>query len=464
MQSDCQRSKAIGPERVVKASGHSPDIRVEVVDAARAHIGDIHQRRAAEDGLPVAGQGKLLLPKVGWDLEQVGAGGALERLRGAARRHRHRARALEQRHHIHRVVHRLPPVGPTHEVVAAAVVRRAVRRRVGRVAVQPLEIPPIPVDQLLILDVGRHVRVAVLVRGNEWLRQVQEAVVRHVVGPFRVSVVIVSTFQGPRVVALTVIVPGDDFDHLEALAQHVLPAVVPQGAAREDPVLTVRYLWAEVGEEPGRDGGEVGLAGEPAAVGVVAVGDCDVLAGLGGLVVAVVVPGLWSVSAHEYLVFALSSSHNAQTYHPVQSPVDGGRRRLPGVEVGHKVHVAAGRIPQRIHVKAVTGKRRCKGTVVDVELCGPRRILGNLLADACRVAGAPPVEVKGDEHLHPGAISGVVGKVELLVRVSVDTNVKGKGVNARGLGSLHIIIIIGTGGAITTYPNLASRVRRVSDY
>ena len=43
--------------------------------------------------------------------------------------------------------------------------------------------------------------------------------------------------QGADVVSLAVIVPSDELDHGEAFLEHLVPTIINQGAAWEDPVL-----------------------------------------------------------------------------------------------------------------------------------------------------------------------------------------------------------------------------------
>lgn len=246
--------------------------------------------------------------------------------------------------------------------------------------------------------------------------------------------------QRTDVVRLAIIVPGDNLNHGEAFLENLVPAVKEERTAGEDPVLAEGHLGTKVGEEPGRDGSEVLLATEPVLVGVVTIGDGHSVAVLRGLVVAVAGPA-----------------------HPVEGTVDLVRAGLAGVEVGHEEDVLAGGVAHAIDVEAVTGKGGGKDAVLDAELGGTVLVLLDLVADAVGVAGAPPVEVKGDEDIHVVAGGRVVGVAELLVRVAVDANVEGKGVDAGGLGATHIIVVVVGGRAVTHDANLNRKFQLLFD-
>lgn len=85
----------------------------------------------------------------------------------------------------------------------------------------------------------------------------------HIVCPLGVTVVVVLGGERAEVVRLAVVVPGNKLDHGEALLKNLVPAVVEESTTGEDPVLAVGDLGAEMGREPRRNGGQVGLASEP---------------------------------------------------------------------------------------------------------------------------------------------------------------------------------------------------------
>lgn len=169
MQSDGQREKTVSLERVVKAGRNGANIWVEVVDTARANVGDIHQRGSAKDSLTVTSQSKLLLADAGWDLEEVGSGVALERLSGAARRDRDTTGSLEKCGNIDGIIHSLPTIRASHKVIATSIVGWAVRGGVGGVAVQCLQVAAVPVNKLLILNILGDVGIPVLICGDKRL-------------------------------------------------------------------------------------------------------------------------------------------------------------------------------------------------------------------------------------------------------------------------------------------------------
>jgi hypothetical protein len=127
------------------------------------------------------------------------------------------------------------------------------------------------------------------------------------------------------------------------------------------------------------------------------------------------------------------------------------------MEIRDKVHIGARRRPHGVDIEAVSGERRSKNTPVDEKLGGLVGVLGDLAADGARVPGAVPVEVERDEDLHPVVGRRLVGKVELLVRVAVDADVEGEGVDTCVLGPTHVIVILGGAGAFTNDTDLAKK-------
>lgn len=63
------------------------------------------------------------------------------------------------------------------------------------------------------------------------------------------TIVGVWSIKGTDVVGFSVIVPGDDLEELEVVLefQDLFPSVVPESLGVEEPVLGVRYFFAEVG-------------------------------------------------------------------------------------------------------------------------------------------------------------------------------------------------------------------------
>jgi hypothetical protein len=54
-----------------------------------------------------------------------------------------------------------------------------------------------------------------------------------------------------NVVGLSIVVPGEDLDHREALLQDFIPAVEDEGATRENPVLVIKSASSVDGAEIG---------------------------------------------------------------------------------------------------------------------------------------------------------------------------------------------------------------------
>lgn len=81
-------------------------------------------------------------------------------------------------------------------------------------------------------------------------------------------------------------------------------------------------------------------------------------------------------------------------------------------------------------------------------------VLSNLLANAGAVVGLPVAEVEGDEDLHAIVGSRLISKAELSISVRVKANVQGKGIDAIGLGTLHISIILAGAGTLSNNTDL----------
>ena len=64
-----------------------------------------------------------------------------------------------------------------------------------------------------------------------------------------VAVVVVRRVEGADIVTLAVVVPRDDLDVLGPYSEDIVPALVPQQVAGEDPVLAVADFGTEVSLE-----------------------------------------------------------------------------------------------------------------------------------------------------------------------------------------------------------------------
>ena len=92
------------------------------------------------------------------------------------------------------------------------------------------------------------------------------------------------------VVGLSVIVPSYDFDKPGAKGEDLIPAVVPEGVGRKDPVLGIRHLRTVMGREPRGCWCDVRLPAEGTGVSGVSLLDRDTTARVRSLVVAVIGP------------------------------------------------------------------------------------------------------------------------------------------------------------------------------
>lgn len=241
-----------------------------------------------------------------------------------------------------------------------------------------------------------------------------------------------------NVVRFAVVVPGDDFNEARTEGQNVVPTLIPQQVGREDPVLAVRYLAAEVRGEPRRcrcnlfsvplhllyaPGREltrkIGFALKRADVRVVAISDSDIAASSGCFIVAIVGP-----------------------CHPVQCAVNDAEVTDSGMEVRHKEDVRARGRAKLGDVEAVPGKGRDEDLVVHLQLGGETRVLFDLGANGAGLAGVPPVKVEGNEDLHAIVGRRLVGEAQLRVSVWIYANIQRKGIDAQRLCTFHIIIVI----------------------
>jgi hypothetical protein len=141
-------------------------------------------------------------------------------------------------------------------------------------------------------------------------------------------------------------------------------------------------------------------------------------------------------------------------YHPVEGTVEGRHIGLSRGEVGNEKDVGSGSRAHRLGVESIARKGRGEDTVIDVQLSSSAGVLSNLLAHPSRVIAIVPIEIEGDEDFHAIASSRLVSIVELLIRVVVDANIEGKGVNASVMGSAHVIIVVGSASTIANNSDL----------
>lgn len=76
----------------------------------------------------------------------------------------------------------------------------------------------------------------------------------HIVDPFGVAVIVMRGGEWTNIMALAIIIPGNDFNVLWSERQDVHPAVVPKEIRRKHPVFAVRYFGSVMSGEPSRDG------------------------------------------------------------------------------------------------------------------------------------------------------------------------------------------------------------------
>jgi hypothetical protein len=243
MQTDCQRGETSAVHRVGEAGVDGADVGVEVVQAARTDIGDVHKRRAGQDLGTTALKSECLLAKGGIDLDQRSASGDLLGNSVASRLDDNSTSRLEQTDNVDNILHRLPSVRSTLEIILARVGRSSTRGSIGSIAVEALEVATVPVNKLILLDVLGDVCIFTLVRSDERLGEIKPAVVGHVVRPLGCSVIGVLVLERANIMRLAVVIPGEDFDHGEALFEDFVPAVKDKRATRENPVLDSVSQW-----------------------------------------------------------------------------------------------------------------------------------------------------------------------------------------------------------------------------
>ena len=141
--------------------------------------------------------------------------------------------------------------------------------------------------------------------------------------------------------------------------------------------------------------------------------------------------------------------------HPVESSVGVGS--IGGFEVGSDEKRHASSRPHRGQIQPIPDERRHEDLIAvgtDLELS---RLAAKLLDLGSHVGGLrrlPPIEVEGDEELHPILGSGLVCIAELAVSIVIKTNVQSKGIDPESFGTGHVVIIVGSAGPARYYSNL----------
>lgn len=169
LESNSVLSETIRRERVRGASGESADVSVEVVKTTSAGISNVHQRSSRQNTGAVAGQGESLVTKGSVHGEDVGACSCVESLGSAARLDGDGTSRLKKGHNVDGITQSLVTIGTA--------------QRIGRIAVEALQVSAVPVDDLILGNVVGNVGVTVLVSGDERLGEIQPAVVGHIVRP-----------------------------------------------------------------------------------------------------------------------------------------------------------------------------------------------------------------------------------------------------------------------------------------
>lgn len=253
MQASGELIETIGLQRVDSRRGRDgSNIGIEVVDTTRAFVGDGPEGYFAQDRLAVADKLKPLDTNLHIDCVCRGPSGSVKFVQSPTRVDKNGTGGGKERHDEHAVGQCLVSIRAPFEIVSAGIISRH-HGGIRGVTVQSLGCDAIPVDELVGGDVARDVGRAGLVSGNERLGEIKPSIVGHVVGPLRVSVVIVGRGEGADVVRLAVVIPCDDFHELWLKSKDLLPALVPEKIAREDPVFAIRHFGAIMSREPGGD-------------------------------------------------------------------------------------------------------------------------------------------------------------------------------------------------------------------
>lgn len=273
LQPSSQLSETIRRERVREASRESANVSIEVIKTTSANSSNIHQRGSRQNICAVSCQSESLVAKSSGDGKDVGACSCVEGLGVAARLNSESTGRLKKGNNID---------GITQSLVT---IRAA--QGIGRIAVKAVQVSTVPVNNLILGDVVGNIGVTILIGGNKRLGKIQEAVMRHIVGPLRRAIIAMLRAKRSDVVRLAIIIPSDNLDHGKALLNDLVPTGEEQITRGKDPVLA-----RKVGREPGRDGSEISLSVEPALVAGIAFGNGDIDAVRGSSVVAVAVPAL----------------------------------------------------------------------------------------------------------------------------------------------------------------------------
>lgn len=214
-QANRERGEPSCIQRIRFALWQGPDISVEVVETTRACVSDILARGSTQDLLRIPGQGELLLPDAHVHFEWASACRSVEGLGVRPWCHVDGSGGFQQADHKYWVLHVFPAIRLAVEVVPTGVAP-SLHSVICRVAVHSPRRWPVPVDDLVVLDILIDRLGSCLVRGNERPGQVPPPVMRHIIHPLWSSIVFVLRRQGRDVVRLAIVVPGDDLHERRA--------------------------------------------------------------------------------------------------------------------------------------------------------------------------------------------------------------------------------------------------------
>lgn len=157
---------------------HNPNVRIEVVDAANTLVHNFLQTSVRRNRLAIADNRESLLPDTHLRSKGARSGLCLEALLVVPGCDLDGSRRPKQRDYKDFILHNIVSIGSAAEEVPCRVVGASTHRGVGRIA---LDVPgrgPVPVYQLLVLDVLVWRYLASFVGGDERAGHLQPATMR----------------------------------------------------------------------------------------------------------------------------------------------------------------------------------------------------------------------------------------------------------------------------------------------
>jgi hypothetical protein len=177
VKASSQRSQTIVLKWIRGSIGNCSDICVEVINSADTYIGNVMETDSLKNDLVVPLEEELLFTNLHVNLERGGPSWCIELLDVVSRHDCYGAGRCQQCDNEHGILHVLPAVGTSFEVVSTAIIRWNHGSICG-VAIQSPEVGSVPVDKLIRSDIAVWTGGAIVVRSDEWLSHIQPTIMR----------------------------------------------------------------------------------------------------------------------------------------------------------------------------------------------------------------------------------------------------------------------------------------------